>query len=72
MNTIFINKENPISYIRSEHVKYEPAEPSKKFRIHAKQLFLTYSRTNLPPEEVLLQLKQKVDFIDKYVYKYFD
>lgn len=59
MNTTFINKENPISDIGSEHVKYEPAEPSKKFRIHAKQLFLTYSRTNLSPEEVLLQLKQK-------------
>lgn len=28
---------------------------------------MTYSRTNLSPEEVLLQLKQKFDFIEKYV-----
>lgn len=58
--------ENPI--IGSENVKYEPEKPSKiNFRIYAKHLFLTYSRTNLDPVDVFSQLQEKFSCIDKYV-----
>lgn len=67
-----IEKINPNPIIGSEAVKHEPAvepgkEPEKKFRIYAKRLFLTYSRTNLLPSEVLAQLSLKFEHIEKYV-----
>jgi hypothetical protein len=61
---------NEINYVGSENLKYEPAvERSKpsKFRINSKLLFLTYSRKNLSPEEVLTQLNSKFDYIKFYV-----
>jgi len=66
---IFQTKENNIPKIGSENLKYEPGvERSKyKFRIYSKRLFLTYSRTNLKPEEVLSQLRTKFSCIEKYV-----
>lgn len=44
-----------------------PREKQKKFRIYAKRLFLTYSRTNLTPSEVLLQFQQKFSNLYRYV-----
>jgi hypothetical protein len=68
------NTMSEINFIGSEQIKYEPSmgpEPSKasekKFRISAKRLFLTYSRTNLSPSEVLFQLEQKFQHLEKYV-----
>jgi hypothetical protein len=68
--TVIQNKE-PI--IGSTLIKYEPAvEPGraevKKFRIHAKRLFLTYSRTDLTLLEVLTQLQEKFSNL-KYLLK---
>ena len=52
---------NLVPDIGSEYVKYEPAEPSKvsAFRINAKNVFLTYVKTNLKPLEALYQLQTK-------------
>lgn len=66
--TEILNKE-PV--IGSMFIKYEPAvEPGraqeKKFRIYAKRLFLTYSRTNLTPLEVLNQLQAKFQNLKYY------
>lgn len=73
---ILKTKENLLPFIGSDCVKHEPAEVSteeskkgsKTFRINAKKLFLTYSRTNLTPPEVLAQLSTKFSSnIEKYV-----
>ncbi len=66
------NTENTNPIIGSTFIKFEPAvEPgraeNKNFRISAKRLFLTYSRTNLMPNEALLQLEAKLQNIEKYV-----
>lgn len=67
------SNESLIPNVGSDQIKHEPAvEPSreskeKKFRIYAKRLFLTYSRTNLSPSEALAQLQTKLKNLEKYV-----
>ncbi len=56
--------------IGSEMLKYQPGR--EKFRIHAKNLFLVYSKINLVPYQVLAQLQKRFSYIDKYIISHTD
>lgn len=68
--------KNTIVDIGSEQVKFEPAvEPGKsKFRIYVKRLFLTYSRTNISPENIYLYFlknSKRVNYMHWFLNKNF-
>lgn len=44
-----------------------PPKKRSGFRLQSKQLFLTYPKCDLPPEDVLAQLKTKLGEISDYI-----
>lgn len=52
-----------------ESAPEEEVPPKKRsgFRLQSKQLFLTYPKCDLPPEDVLTQLKPKLGEISDYI-----
>jgi hypothetical protein len=71
MNVLFL-EEHQNDILKSNPVDPSISESAKdlkksSFRIYANRLFLTYSRTDLEPFEVLCQLKNKFSCIENYV-----